>query len=329
MHAHRLKLHKTPIIQRSTGGSMKNRYITALLVLVCMLAFTAEAAQEMTKESRSRSKKQGWLGVGIQDVTPKFARDHELKIKEGAYINEVVEESPADSAGLKEEDVIVEFNGKKIEAAEDLTEAVAGTKPGTKVTVKINRNGDAKSLSVTVGKNRMRMPFAITAPRAPRVIVNMFGGDIEGMDLMDVNKQLGEYFEVPGGKGVLVKGVEKGENAAKAGIKAGDVITKIGDETINNIGDIHDAVSDLDEGDKVNVELIRKGKKTTVSLEISDDRDDDEEYYWQNHMPGNFNFHFQPQLEQMQKELELQMEQLPRKHKELRRVESTLPGKEI
>ncbi|MFA6457078.1 MAG: PDZ domain-containing protein [Bacteroidota bacterium] len=308
---------------------MKNRYITALLVLVCMLAFTAEAAQEMTKESRSRSKKQGWLGVGIQDVTPKFARDHELKIKEGAYINEVVEESPADSAGLKEEDVIVEFNGKKIEAAEDLTEAVAGTKPGTKVTVKINRNGDAKSLSVTVGKNRMRMPFAITAPRAPRVIVNMFGGDIEGMDLMDVNKQLGEYFEVPGGKGVLVKGVEKGENAAKAGIKAGDVITKIGDETINNIGDIHDAVSDLDEGDKVNVELIRKGKKTTVSLEISDDRDDDEEYYWQNHMPGNFNFHFQPQLEQMQKELELQMEQLPRKHKELRRVESTLPGKEI
>ena len=297
-------------------------------MFVCMLAFTAEAAQNDTKERRSSSKKQGWLGVGIQDVTPKFARDHELKIKEGAYVNEVVEESPADSAGLKEEDVIVEFNGKKIEAAEDLTEAVTGTKPGTKATVKINRNGENKSLTVIVGKNRMRMPFAFAAPRAARVLVNMSERDIEGMELMDLPKQLGEYFEVPGGKGVLVTEVEKDENAAKSGMKAGDIIIKIGDETINNIGDIHDALSDLEEGDKVNVELIRKGKKNTVSLEISDERDDDE-YYWQGHMPGNFNFHFEPQMEKLQKELELRMQELPRKHKELRRVESTLPGKEI
>ena len=233
---------------------MKLRLIVLGILLASMLVFAAEGDE---KEVRIKSKKQGWLGVGIQDVTPTFAREHELKIKEGAYINEIVDDSPADSAGLKEGDVVVEFNGKKIEAAEDLTNAVLDTAPGTKAGVKIIRSGENKTISVNIGRNKMRMPFGLEIPRSPRVIVRMFGGDIEGMELMELNKQLGEYFEAPGGKGVLVKEVEKEENAAKAGIKAGDVITKVGDETIKDNEDIRDAISELKEGDKVNIELLR------------------------------------------------------------------------
>ena len=86
---------------------MRSRLIVLGILFAGMLVF---AAEQDGKETRMKMNKQGWLGVGIQDVTPAFAREHELKIKEGAYINEIVDDSPADSAGLTEGDVIVEFN---------------------------------------------------------------------------------------------------------------------------------------------------------------------------------------------------------------------------
>ncbi len=304
---------------------MKSRLIVVALLLI---ASALSYAENGDKQMRMKSKKQGWLGVGIQDVTPKFARENDLKIKEGAYINEIVEDSPADSAGLKKGDVVVDFNGKKIEASEDLTNAVRETKPGTKASVKINRNGENKTITVNIGKNKMRMPFAVAAPHAPQVVVNMFGGDIEGMELMDLNKQLAEYLEVPNSKGVLVKEVEKEENAAVAGIKAGDVIIKVGDETIKDIGDIRDAIADLEEGDKVNVDLIRKGKKTTVSLEISENEYGDN-IFWRGESPEHFNFHFEPQMDMIHKELQQKMKELPRKQIELRRLQSKLHSSEV
>jgi serine protease Do len=304
---------------------MKYRLVVVALVL---LASSLSLAADEGKEIRTKSKRQGWLGVGIQDVTPKFARENELKIKEGAYINEIVDDSPADSAGLKKGDVVVDFNGKKIEASEDLTNAVRVTKPGTKASVKINRNGENKIISVNIGKNKMRMPFGMTAPRAPHVVVNMFGGDIEGMELMELNKQLADYFEVPNSNGVLVKEVDKDENAGTAGIKAGDVITKVGDEAIKDIGDIRDALFDREEGDKVNVELYRKGKKTTVSLTISENEFGDTMYFREGG-PDHFNFHFEPQMEMMQKDLQESLKELPRKHIEIRRLESKLRSSEV
>lgn len=312
---------------------MNNKLLLVALLFVFTFSLAAEAGDEAkdkngVKVHQTRSKKQGWLGVSIQDVTPKLARDKDLKLKEGAYVGEVVEESPADSAGIKEGDVITEFNGKKIELAEDLTANVQETKPGTKVTVKLNRNGENKSLSVSLGKNRMRMPFALSAPHAPRVIMNLFGGNIEGMELMELNKQLAEYFEAPSNKAVLVKEVQKDENAAKAGIKAGDILTKIGTETIKAVDDVHDAISDLEEGEKVTIELLRKGKKTTVTLEISEKEYGDNSF-WREHAPGGFNFHIQPQMDKLHKELEMKMKELPRKHKEIQRIESRMRSSEV
>lgn len=295
---------------------MKPRILFVVSLLIA--AITISFAQDGVAVSKSKSKKQGYLGVSIQDVTPRLAREAELKVKEGAYVNDVVEESPAESGGLKTGDVVTEYNGKKIEIAEDLTKEVRDTKPGTKVNVTVDRKGEKKTLAVTVGKNKFRMPMAIAAPHAPKVIINRFG-DIEGMDLMELNKQLGAYFEVPDGKGILVKEVEKESNAEKAGIKAGDVITKIGTEEVGDIGDLHDALEDVDEGEKVSVDIVRKGKKSTVSLEIS------EENYGIWHWGGgnfdrNFEFRIQPQLEKLQREMEIKMRHLPKIERELERV---------
>ncbi|MFZ4619561.1 MAG: PDZ domain-containing protein [Bacteroidota bacterium] len=308
---------------------MKYRVSIVLSLLTAMLCMTVSAANDGDKVVRVKAKKQGWLGVEIQDVTPKFAREHELKIKEGAFINSVVDESPADSAGLKEGDVIVEFNARKIETADDLTEAVRETAPGTKATTKIVRSGENKSIAVNVGKNKLRTSFAFGGMRMPRVMMKMSGRDVEGMELMELNKQLGEYFEAPNGKGVLVQSVDKDENAAKAGIKAGDVITKFGTETVTDAGDIRDALSDLDEGAKVNIELLRKGKKVTVSLEVSE-QDNDGMMFW----PGNGfeHFNFEPQqehMEQMQRKLHDELKELPRKQKELERIQLKMGSKGV
>lgn len=289
-------------------------FLVSLLIGTLSISFAGDDVVAV----KSKSKKQGYLGVVIQDVTPRLAREVELKVKEGAYVNDVVDESPAEAGGLEDGDVIIEYNGKKIELAEDLTNEVRKTKPGTKVQVTVDRKGEKKTLAVTVGKNRIHMPFAIAAPHAPRVMINRFG-DIEGMDLMELNKQLGTYFEAPDGRGILVKEVEKESNAEKAGIKAGDVITKIGDESVEDIDDLYDAVKDVDEGEKISIDILRKGKKSTVSLEIS------EENYGIWHWNGdnfdrNFEFHIQPHLEQMKHEMEIKMRALPKIEHELQRV---------
>lgn len=295
---------------------MNSRVLLVALATMLFGTATLFAAEDNVVAVKTKSKKQGWLGVAIQDVTPRLARDKELNVKEGAYVAEVVDDSPADSAGIKEGDVITEFNGKKIEIAEDLTQAVRSTKPGTKVSVAINRKGEKKTLTAFIGKNRSSMPFAISAPR---VTFNLFR-KIEGMELMELNKQLGEYFEAPNGRGVLVKEVEEESNAAKAGIKAGDVITKIGDEPIKRFDDVTEALEDTDEGDKVAIEFIRKGKKNTVTLEISEQNYGDI-WYWKDDNPlHRYEFEIQPHLEKKQRELEIKLRKLPRIQKDVEKM---------
>lgn len=297
---------------------MKPRIFFVVSLLIAAVSFSL--AGDDVVVAKSKSKKQGYLGVGIQDVTPRLAREVELKVKEGAYVNEVVDESPADSGGVKEGDVITEYNGKKIELAEDLTKEVRDTKPGTKVNIAVNRKGEKKTLAVTIRKNRTRMPMAMIAPHAPaRIMINR-SGDIEGMELMELNKQLGAYFEAPEGRGILVKEVEEESNAQKGGIKAGDVITKIGDETIKDIDDLHEALEDLDEGDKVSVDLLRKGKKNTVSLEISEQNYGNIWHFDGDNFDRNFEFRVQPHLEKLQREMEMNMHELPKIERDLQRV---------
>lgn len=305
---------------------------TLLISILAVALMTAAIAQEAAVIRTGSKSNKGWLGVGIQDVTPKFAREEGLKVKEGAYINEVVERSPADSAGIEEEDVVTEFNGKRIETAGDLSEAVASTKPGTKVTVKVNRNGESKSLSAVIRKNRTRGFAAFNMPNVPKVVMSRFGAPLtaEGLSLMELNGQLAEYFEVPGKKGVLVTATEEDENGAKAGIKAGDVLTKIGDEPVKGMDDIHEALSEAEEGTKLPVELLRKGKKVTVSLEVSEPMGPEHgRIFFRNGGPEHFNFEWdQKEMERLHEGIKMRMQELPRRQKEMIRLEQKKSGAE-
>lgn len=251
-----------------------------------------------------KSTRRGWIGVSIQDLTPKLAKANGNKVTEGALVNEVERKSPADSAGLEEGDVIVEFDGRKIYDADGLSKSAGRAKPGTTVSVVIDRKGMTKTLKLTVGKNpsRISRAFSFNLP-GPHVLT--FGkSKAIGADLRPLNEQLAEYFQVPDGKGVLVESVEKGSAADKAGMKAGDILVNIGTERVRELSDLWEALADYDEGDKAEVEVIRKGasKKLTVEIEEGDE--------------GNwYQFRTQPRLRwfnDLDRWIKLELEDLPR-----------------
>jgi serine protease Do len=201
----------------------------------------------------------------------------DTKTTEGALVNDVVENSPAGDAGIKNEDIIVDVDGRKITDADELREAIRTVTPDTKVSVTLMRKGEKKTLIATIGKQpRSRSysyPFTSPdlphIPRAPRVRVFVSTGAL-GMELSPLNEQLGKYFDAPNGKGVLVNEVEEGGKAEKAGFMAGDVITRVGKETIEEVRDVHHALRDYKKGEKADVEIIRKGTKKTLTIEVPD-----------------------------------------------------------
>ena len=109
-------------------------FISIVMLLAVNIMFGASGSSEDSPK-KGKGKKSGWIGVMIQDVNEKIMRKAKLDTEEGAYVKDVIEESPADSAGIKEEDVILEFNGKKIYDSDDLVKLVKRTLPDTKVNI--------------------------------------------------------------------------------------------------------------------------------------------------------------------------------------------------
>ena len=127
--------------------------IAAVVLLAFLMGFTSSAAFAVEKNPKTgEAQKGGWLGVSIQDISPKISKKKDLKSDEGAYVNDVVEKSPADSAGVKEGDVIVEFNGRKIDDADDLLRAVQKANAGSTTTIVVLRNNEKKSLAKSLEK---------------------------------------------------------------------------------------------------------------------------------------------------------------------------------
>lgn len=256
---------------------MKAKGIIVLLVFMLPIAMVETACGRQAEHGTSviriheHESGRGWLGVSIEDVTRSLAKKKDLKVEEGAFVRGVEDDTPADSAGIKGGDVITEFDGKKISDASDLSRAVGKTKPGTVVNVTLMRNNEKKSLKATIGE-RSHEPEVrtFTVPRAPQPPRHFGGSSAYGLSLMELNRQLGEYFEAPNSRGVLVERVKRNTEAEKAGFKAGDVIVKIGKETIADVDDIWEALEDYKDGEKADVEVLRKGVHKVLTLTVDE-----------------------------------------------------------
>lgn len=242
----------------------------SLFAMVLLMALPASGFRPNPADDDEGEKKpqRGWLGVSIRDVDSKTAKKNNLNSPEGACVTDVEEESPAAVAGLEVGDVVTDVNGRAIYDADDLGKAVRRLEPGTKATVTALRRGEKKTFQVAVGKMLKQRGFAFGFSRNAASMLHMFRTSSSGLHFRDLNKQLGDYFGAPEGEGVLVEEVEVKSAAEKAGFKAGDVILKFGKRTIDDVEDIWKAMDAYREDEKVDVDVLRKGAKKTLSLEL-------------------------------------------------------------
>ena len=169
---------------------------------------------------------------------------------------------------------LVQNPQKTISDASELQKAVAETKPGTKVSLVVLRKGDKKTIDVVIGKQKASRNIMIRSSGGFNGL-EMFSGsrNTQGMALRQLNDQLARYFDVSEGTGVLVWEVEKGSVAEKAGLNAGDVITVIGKKKIKELRDVSRALGIYDEGEKAEIEIVRKGARKTLTLEVEEGKD--------------------------------------------------------
>jgi predicted metalloprotease with PDZ domain len=216
-----------------------------------------------------------WLGVSVQELTPSLRDAMKVGNRPGLLITNVVQSSPADDANLREEDVLLSFDGKTVEKADDFVRLVRNTPPDKTVKVKILRDGEEREIEVTLEARK--------TASSPRAFTDNWGGDGRnlmafgrprlGVHVQELNSDLAPYFKVEEKGGVLVLEVTKDSPAEKAGLKAGDVITKIDGEKITDADDLISTLRDYEEGDEATIEYVRQGKTATVqaALESSED----------------------------------------------------------
>lgn len=230
-----------------------------------------------------------YLGVDINDITADRAKELKLKSDQGVEITMVDQDSPAGKAGLKEHDAIVTFNGQTVQSEEQFRRLIRETKAGQMVALGVVRDGQPQNINVALGDRAKMyshaMPKIAMAPRAftmrmpdidiPAFIVSS-SSRRNGITVENLTSQLGEYFGVKNGEGVLVRSVEKGSKAEAAGLKAGDVIIRVDNERVSDTREFSRLLRGHDAG-AAKLGILRDRREQSLSLPIEKS---DESNYW-------------------------------------------------
>jgi serine protease Do len=247
----------------------------------------------------------GYLGVYLEEVTAERMKELGLAEERGAVVMKVVDNSPAQKAGIKENDVIVAFNGRNVDSVRELQRLLSETPAERKITIEVVRGGSRQSLAATLSKRSQ--DFGLLAPgfddkffeqnkksleesmrlheeafkSLPRDFGNysfvtpgelgFFRGTRIGISVESLTDQLSEYFGVKEGGGVLVSRVEPDGPAAKAGLKAGDVIIAVDDKKIDNVTSLVTAITAKTEG-AVNLRIVRNRVEQTITVQIEEQK---------------------------------------------------------
>jgi len=223
----------------------------------------------------------GWLGVAIEEVTAEKAQQLKLPAERGVLIAEVSAESPAAKAGLKAGDVITEFNGQRVEGTFQFRRLVRETPAGRTVALAIWREGRSQTLTAKLGRMGERHGDHVRIFGPHDFDFEVFGPELEmppmpmlapapmlGVEAEEISGQLGGYFGAPDGEGILVREVRPGSPAEKAGLKAGDVITKAEGERVRTIRDLRSKLREKREQKNVSIVAIRRGSEMSFNVEI-------------------------------------------------------------
>jgi serine protease Do len=272
------------------------RHILTSIVLTPLLLSYSHAAQNWggdhgappavfwSEDSGSNS----YLGVDIADVTTERLSALKLKEEKGVEVTMVDQDAPAGKAGIKEHDVIMTMNGSSVDSAAQLRRMIHETPAGRIVEFGLSRDGQPVTVKVQLGDRHkefsylpdmkdfhVEVPDIHVSPQIDMPAMNVIvvtSSAHSGLAVENITPQLGEYFGVKNGNGVLVRSVERGSRAEKAGFRAGDVIVKINDQSVHDTSDFTRAVRSRN-GNGVNVGVMRDRKEQNLNLTLPDRKD--------------------------------------------------------
>jgi len=212
-------------------------------------AIPINMAKELLPQLKEKGRvTRGWLGVGIQRVTSELAESFGLKEAKGALVSQVFKDSPADKAGIRQGDIILEFDGKKIEDFGDLPRIVASTHVGKTVAIRVFRGGQVISLEATVAEMEEPKEVAEAPSRKPL-----------GISVQNITAEIAGSLGLETTTGVVVTEVEAGTPAAKAGIRRSDVIIEVDRKPVKDAEEFGQAI-EATKGQENILFLIRRGE---------------------------------------------------------------------
>ena len=232
----------------------------------------------ISSNSFAGDKDAAYLGVNLTDLDDDLRETLNFK-GDGAFVKEVVEDSPADEAGLKDGDIIIEFNGKKVAGETKLVEMIKSHKPGDKVKFIVSRDGKEKTLKVKLGKSKGIEKEIVLFSSGSKKHKKMCckSGDFNfchtkrgymGVKLQDMSDQLREYFGVI--NGALIGEVLKDTPAEKAGLMAGDVIVEFDGRRVDNNEDLHYFLKKSKPEKEFNLVVSRKGTNKNFTIKLGE-----------------------------------------------------------
>lgn len=202
----------------------------------------------------------GWLGVYIQDVSATMAKALKMDSPRGVVVAEVAKDGPAEKAGVKEGDVILEVDGTAVENKDQLSSRIASTPPGTKVTLTVLRRGSTRRIEVTLGT----LPEEETArPRVAEKSETKLGFSVQNL-----TDDLAARYGYEGQEGVLVTQVERGSVASRAGLQPGQLIKEVNQVPVRTVRELEKELDKLGPGDPVLFRVYFQKRNLFIAMQM-------------------------------------------------------------
>jgi C-terminal processing protease CtpA/Prc len=280
------------------------KHILSTIALLPLLLSLSTAEQNWTIDSSQPfgvpsedSGTSSYLGVDIVDVSADRLGALKLKEEQGVEVTMVDQDAPAGKAGIKEHDVILTMNGTVVESKSQLQRMIHETPAGRVVSLGLSRDGQPVTIKVQLADRRSEFPhiakgkdkdndsdFHFEMPPMPNMqdfevpnigVVYVHSSMRSGVMVENLTPQLGEFFGVKSGNGVLIRSVEKGSRADKAGMRAGDVIVRVGDQAVHDTSDFTHSLRGHSAG-SVKISVIRDKKEQTLTLTLPERKESGE-----------------------------------------------------
>jgi serine protease Do len=257
----------------------KKTGLISIVLAALAIAGYAQSTKPRGHSTNLQGASQGYLGAGVQVVDDSDVKTLKLKDNIGVKVTSVTPGTAAAAAGLHTDDVILEIDGQKATDAQDFQDSIIGKAPGSKINLTIWRMGVKLNIVATLGTRPFGLPLQEVPvgsmpmpPVLPQDLAGMaaaMGSVVAprlGFDFVEVMPQLADFFGVMGG--VLVENVSPRSAAGKAGLKAGDIVTKVNGTPV---ADPRDVVAIIRQSGKKQVTLtvMRNKKEVTLSMELS------------------------------------------------------------